>query len=347
MRSCKGCRQQQTNDVLCLRCIEDLSAWLRQIPDLYHELGSVRLPGSVRSAGPWVKSGTSTGSASPVRLVVIDLLDRGEALRRLWEWTDSRTLDVATICDAFRHHLLAIAGEPWAGDFWRAMRALCRDLGRAVGQAEERPVGKCSEPIRDTDELCRGQLLRASAGGVYCRRCGHKPELKTRAVWVSCQHAAMVTGRPVKTIRTWRDRGKVARGQWPVISPDMVWLPDVVRLAEGTVATFPQDRASLSPGSRAELAQGQTQGLVPSSSPDVSSGSDADVLGRVPWQWLTDNVTPSVVATTGTAVAPIRQTPSAGAGAGEGDAAPATCELAGAHPSDSVPAAPPTAGTDS
>lgn len=362
MRSCKGCRQQQTNDVLCLTCIEDLNCWLREIPDLYEELNSVRLPGSVRIAGPRTRSESSSGSASPVRLVVIDLLDRGEALRRLWKWTDSRTLDVATICDAFRHHLLATVSEPWAGDFWRAMRTLCRDLGRAVGQAEERPVGKCSEPVRDTDELCRGQLFRASAGGVYCRRCGHKPELKTRAVWVSCQHAAMVTGRPVKTVRTWRDRGKAERGRWPAVSPDRVWLPDVVRLAEGTVATFPQARVSLSPGSRAELSASRTA-LVSASGPtadsvapirELGSGTGGDLVsGETSAQavqpYMTEDESRSVDGHTArsTRATGSQQTPSAGAGAGEGEAAPATGQLAGAHPSDSVPVAPPTAGTDS
>lgn len=240
MQSCKGCRQQQTNDALCLVCIEDLSAWLRSIPDLYAELGSVRLPGSVSVCGPRSGPLSRTSSAAPVRLEVLDLLDRGETLRRLWEWCGpaDKGLDVRAICDGFRHHLLGIVTEPWAGDFWRAMRALCRDLGRAVGEPEDRPVGKCSNP---TDAgLCRGQLFRTEDGAaVYCRRCGHKPELTDAAVWVSLEQAARLIGRPLETVRTWYKRGKLG---WDLIGPQphrAAWLPAAVRLANGTATTLP------------------------------------------------------------------------------------------------------------
>jgi hypothetical protein len=274
MQNCKGCRQQQTNDALCLVCIEDLSAWLRQIPDLYHELGSVRLPGSVRHEGPRARS-SSTGSAAPVRLAVVDLLDRGETLRRLWDWTDQRLLDVQAICDGFRHHLLSIVTEDWAGDFWRAMRALCRDLGRTVGEPEERPVGKCSKPVEDSDELCRGQLFRTADGAaVYCRRCGDKPELLEAQVWVSLEQAARLVGRPLETVRTWYKRGKLGwsadwtwelppplattYGRWSqTIGPQpfrMAWLPAAVRLANAGVTTLPRSSGIVNHGSGAELS---------------------------------------------------------------------------------------------
>ena len=314
MQTCKGCRQQQTNDALCLVCLDDLSAWLRSIPDLYHELSSVRLPGSVSQPGPRQRS-SSTASAAPVRLEVLDLLDRGETLRRLWEWTDDKHFDVRAICDGFRHHLLSIVTFNWAGDFYRAMRALCRDLGRAVGEVEDRPVGKCSEPIGD--EICRGQLFRTADGtAVYCRRCGSKPDLLAAQVWVSLEQAARLVGRPIETVRTWYKRGRLT---WPAIWLDhedpsagwsgpigpqpfrMAWLPSAVRLADGSVTTLPPRGDTVNHGLGAEpsphTGQPGTAGLC--------SGPDADVLGREAGA-LTQpgNVTLSTVATVGKAVAP-------------------------------------------
>lgn len=253
MKTCTACREQQTNEYLCLACIEDLNFYLREIPVLYDELDSVRLPGSLQLIGPRTSRPSSVAPPSPVRLEVLDLLDGGEVIARLMKWTDL-SLSPGALCAGFRSHLLATAAEPWAGDFHRDMKGLCRDLGRAVGQPQEQSVGKCSEPTVVPLELCRGALYRAEAGGVYCRRCGHKPELKTRQVWVSCQHAAMVTGRPLKTIRTWRDRRRVSRGRLPMQDPAMVWLPDVIGLAERVVATVPQSSAIVSPGSGAELS---------------------------------------------------------------------------------------------
>jgi hypothetical protein len=274
VQSCKGCRQQQTNDALCLACIEDLSAWLRSIPDLYAELGAVRLPGSVPSIGPRVSRSLS-GSPSPIRLEVLDLLDRGETLRRLWDWcgpTD-KGLDVRAICDGFRHHLLGIVTEPWAGDFWRAMRALCRDLGRAVGEPEDRPVGKCSNPD------CRGQLFRTEDGAaVYCRRCGHKPELTDAAVWVSLEQAARLIGRPLETVRTWYKRGKLG---WDLIGPQphrAAWLPAAVRLANGAATTLPPASGIVNHGSGAELSGGRP---LPGSVEGLPGGSRS-AAGRTP-----------------------------------------------------------------
>ena len=305
MQTCKGCREQQTNDQLCLSCIEDLNSWLRTIPDLYAELGSVRLPGSVRSPGPRSYRTALTASASPVRLEVVDLLDRGETLKRLLKWTDTG-YDVAAICEGFRQHLLSIAGESWAPEFWRDMRSLCRDLGRVVGEPEDRPVGKCSRPYGD--EICRGQLFRTGDGaGVFCRRCGDRPELLAAEVWVSLEQAARLTGRPLETVRTWYKRGRLS---WDGIGPQpfrMAWLPTAVRLADGSVTTLPPRRVTVNHESAAELSpldrnQAATTAATRQVNPDNDerSGSDADVLGRL----VTGNVTPPDGAPSGTAVAP-------------------------------------------
>lgn len=270
MQSCKGCRQQQTNETLCLRCIEDLSFYLREIPVLYAELNSVRLPGSIHRPGPWTCRLSSTASPSPVRLEVLDLLDRGETMARLKQWTDTGTT-VPGICGGFSNHLLATAAEPWAGDFYRAMKGLYRDLSRAVGESEEQPVGKCPEPVGD--EICRGRLYRAEAGGVYCRRCGHKPEIVDQQVWVTAREAATIVGKPIETVRTWYKRGRVGWG--PPIAVGLGWLPVIVRRAQ--LATVPPS-GNLNHGSRAE----------PSPVDDAPPVPGAEALGRETQRPLTE-----------------------------------------------------------
>jgi hypothetical protein len=254
MIDCVGCkRQQMGTDALCLSCIEDLNLWLRSIPDLYAELGSVRLPGSVRVSGPSSKS-CSTGSAAPVRLEVIDLLDRGEVFKRLEPWSFGAT--VREMCDRLRHQLLSIAiwDREDASAFYRQMKGLCRDIGRAVGEPQEAaPVGKCSRPF--DEGLCRGQLHRAAAGGVYCRRCGDKPTLAEQKVWVTAKEAALITGKPIETIRTWFKRGQVGWSTPFVLG--IGWLPIIVRRA---ATTLPHSSDSVNHGSAAELSAGLTTG---------------------------------------------------------------------------------------
>lgn len=279
MRTCKGCREQQTNETLCLSCVEDLNHWLREIPLLHSELGSVRLPGSVRSPGPWTSRLSSVASASPVRLEVVDLLDRGETLQRLLKWTDTG-YDVAGICEGFRMHLLSIAGESWAPDFWRDMRALCRDLGRAVGQHEDRPVGKCPNLVTSDGELCRGSMFRAAAGGVYCRRCGYKPDIRDQEIWVTAREAATIVGKPIETVRTWFKRGQVGWG--PPVAPNLGWLPIIVRRA--AVATVPLS-GNLNHGSGAELSGGgplRSAGTSPRTPHEKDLGADAVVTADRP-----------------------------------------------------------------
>jgi len=263
---------------------------------------------------------------------VVDLLDRGETLARLLEWTDTGH-DVREICDGFRHHLLSIAGEPWAGNFWRAMRALCRDLARTVGQPEERPVGKCSQPGGSfTGELCRGQLMRLDTGGVYCRRCGDKPDVRVQPAWVTLREAAIMVGKPIETIRTWYKRGRLAsRPAWVVEGPSYwsapigprlpsaylltparwsepvgpapvgkAWLPTVASLA-----TEPQPSAIVNHGSRAELSADQRPAHDGRHFVGTGSAvSDADVLGRV----ASGNVTPPASRGAGKDTASVRST---------------------------------------
>lgn len=321
MSTCSGCKQQQLMlaEILCLSCVEELGQWLRSIPLLFDELDAVRLPGSVRQSGPYAKT-SSTGSAAPVRLAVVDMLDRGEVLARLraawpggeWFWS------VEEACGWFRQHLLTLVLHDEATELYRRVRGLVRDLGRTVGEPQEQSVGKCSEPDAD-GELCRGALFRTTDGdGVFCRRCGSKPEMRTQQVWCTIQHAAMVTGRPVKTIRTWANRYSPLQVWCPPIDRGLVWLPDVVRLADRVATTLPHASDSLSPGSRAEPSP--ESGAL-KASPGSCSVSDADVLGQV----APGNVTPSAVATAGTdaALGPIiASVPSGPPSTGDGSQAP-------------------------
>lgn len=289
--TCVGCKRQQLGtDALCLSCIEDLNLWLRSIPDLYNELGSVRLPGSVRASGPSTKS-LAIHSSAPVRLEVIDLLDRGEVFKALEPW--SYGADVREMCDRLRHQLLSVAiwDREDASAFYRAMKGLCRDLGRAVGEPDEaRPVGKCSRPV--DNEVCRGQLHRAAAGGVYCRRCGDKPQMIEQQVWVTATEAALILGKPIKTVRNWYNRGLV--GWAPPFVAGLGWLPIIVRRA---VATLPHPSDSVNLGSRAEPSPDS------SDEPGLRSGLDADVLGSDVVATTLGNVTPPESADSGTAVA--------------------------------------------
>lgn len=273
MISCSGCKRQQPGvDVLCLACIEDLNAWLREIPDLYDELNHVRLPGSVRTTGPSVRT-SGGGSAAPVRLEVVDLLDRGGVIQKLEVWAGGELGTVREMCDNMRHHLFSVTmlSAQDAGDFYRTIKALCRDLGRTVGEPQDQPVGKCSRPI-DGDRLCRGQIFRSvTAAGVVCRRCGDKPELREQEVWVTLEQAARVIGKPIETVRTWYKRGKL--GYWPQWldhaktqpgwsepigpqPPRMAWLPTAARLANGVTTTVPHSSGMVNHGSGAELSSG-------------------------------------------------------------------------------------------
>jgi hypothetical protein len=291
MSTCSGCKQQELilAEQLCLSCVEQLAEWLRMIPVLFGELDDVRLPGSVRQSGPYAKT-SSTGSAAPVRLAVVDLLDRGEVLQRLqgaWpggEWFTT----VTNACTWYRQHLLSLVAELEIPELFRVVRGLVRDLGRVVGEPEEMPVGKCSQPVGSDGELCRGQLFRREAGGVLCRRCGDLPEMRTQAVWCTVQHAAMVTGRPVKTIRTWARRYSPLRVWCPPMASGLVFLPHVVELAERVATTLPHGSDSLNPGSGAEPSRHPGE-AHPAAVVAKAEGSDPDVLGRV----APGNVTPA------------------------------------------------------
>lgn len=313
MSTCSGCKQQELllDEQLCLSCVEQLGEWLRMIPVLFGELDDVRLPGSVRQSGPYAKT-SSIGSAAPVRLAVVDLLDRGEVLTRLQQaWPGGEWFTTVTnACLWYRQHLLSLVAELEIPGLYRVVRGLVRDLGRVVGEPEEMPVGKCSQPIGSDGELCRGQLFRREAGGVLCRRCGDLPEMRTQAVWCTVQHAAMVTGRPVKTIRTWARRYSPLRVWCPPMAPGLVFLPHVVELAERVATTLPHGSDSLSPGSGAEPSPETTDvGSSPvADSGSSGSGSDADVLGSVGQGGRSvskpGNVTPPDGASSGKAVAP-------------------------------------------
>ena len=154
MTTCGGCKQNQLllAEVLCLPCVEDLKLWLKTIPVLYSELQHVRLPGSVRVAGPYAKT-SSMGGAAPVRLGVVDLADRGEVVARLRAcWPDDWAAlwgigyDVEGLCTALSRNLLHLVVLEQAPSLYRKVRGLVRDLGRTVGEPQDLPVVSPNDP---------------------------------------------------------------------------------------------------------------------------------------------------------------------------------------------------------
>lgn len=300
MQSCSGCqRQQPGTGTLCLACIEDLNAWLRQIPDLYAELGSVRLPGSVRTSGPQTGRLPGSAPAAPIRLEVFDLHDRGVVFDKLQVWAGVGG-DVTEMCDRLRHNLLSVPlwSEQDSGDFYRMVKGLCRELGRAVGEPQELPVGKCSRPDSEGFQ-CRGHLMRTQDGAaVYCRRCGDKPELTEQAAWVTLEQAATVCGKPIETVRTWYKRGrlgysprwidhaKTQPGWTEPIGPQpfrKAWLPSAVRLANAATTTLQHSSGSVNHGSGAELPSidGRSLLATESATRSLASSGVATPLGDI------------------------------------------------------------------
>jgi hypothetical protein len=305
MTTCGGCKQHELllAEVLCLSCVEDLKLWLKTIPALYDELGSVRLPGSVRVAGPYAKT-SSMGGAAPVRLAVVDLADRGEVVARLracwpedWAVLWGIGYDVEGLCTALSRNLLNLVMLDEAPAMYRKVRGLVRDLGRAVGEPQDLAVGKCPRPLGPDGELCRGQLLRAGdTTVVYCRRCGDRPAIVDQQVWVTATEAHLIVGKPIKTVRNWFNRGLVGWG--PPVLQGLGWLPIIVRRA--ALATISQSSDTVNLGSGAEPSKDQRSVPVVDTSSGCGLVSDADVLGRV----APGNDTPPVARATGTDVAP-------------------------------------------
>lgn len=301
MTTCGGCKQHELllAEVLCLSCVEDLKLWLKMIPALYDELGSVRLPGSVRTAGPYAKT-SSMGGAAPIRLDVVDLADRGEVVARLRAcWPEDSPqlrvdwLSVEDLCTVLSRNLLDLVMRDEAPKLYRTVRGLVRDLGRAVGEPQDRAVGKCPRPVGYDGELCRGQLLRSGdTPVVYCRRCGDRPAIVDQSVWVTAMEAHLIVGKPIKTVRNWFNRGLVGWG--PPVLQGLGWLPIIVRRA--ALATLPQSSDTVNPESGAEPSRPTIVGLC--------SGSDGDVLGSDVVAMAPGNVTLPVARATGKAVAP-------------------------------------------
>jgi hypothetical protein len=73
-----------------------------------------------------------------------------------------------------------ICAQPWVTDYWRGLRELRADLGRAYGEPQPSKIGDCPNGTGETDEhgravLC-GQPLYASpySDTIECQRCGRE-----------------------------------------------------------------------------------------------------------------------------------------------------------------------------
>jgi len=131
--------------------------------------------------------------------------------------------------DLLSRHLDYAAAQPWAGDFYREMRALLIQLLRTNGNEPERPAGRCYLPIensratddangraRITDSICGGPIWIDDAHGhAHCGDC--------KATWDGAQLAHLHyelekakreaarphtdDGRPMLTAQELVDRG--------------------------------------------------------------------------------------------------------------------------------------------
>lgn len=187
--------------LLCRRCEDNIATWLTEIVERHQLLPEFIEPGSVPK-DPDVVVPKRTEAPAPMRLEVIDLLDtrRGRKWLGLIPARDMRgavgTLHVyaqiireernlaplkgwptvASETALIQRHRLWAFEQEWAGgpdSLTSELRALHRDLGRAVGIPTPRPVGKCPViPDDDQDEACEAPLFPSRQGGVYCPRCG-------------------------------------------------------------------------------------------------------------------------------------------------------------------------------
>jgi hypothetical protein len=87
-------------------------------------------------------------------------------------------LTVMAAIGLLRRHNEWICTQDWVPDYWRALRALRRDLGQAHGELRPAPIGNCPNGTGQVDdhghEIECGQPLYASgySDTIECTRCG-------------------------------------------------------------------------------------------------------------------------------------------------------------------------------
>lgn len=193
------------NGLLCRRDRDRLEHMLREIPDLYATLDS-RLE-SITTDNDRVKRGKLSGSPALARLDVIAMQDPrtmpATGTPDQWGYTqaDDDIWDVAGVmiqwsdCLADEHdiehratdinqavHMLLgwfdqVCHSTWIDEFFREVKIIRRQLGRAHGERKPRPVGKCINVLDRGDHTieCGANLYLPVAGAtIRCRDCGRR-----------------------------------------------------------------------------------------------------------------------------------------------------------------------------
>jgi hypothetical protein len=180
---------------LCAHCEDQLTRWLKEIPNHYALLPTFLQHGTTDS-NPDSKATKRSEAAAPMRLEIIDLLDTrlgrkwqglavtddrrgtlGTLLAITGEIHDGRNLtgeqptNVTAACNYITRHMLWLITQEWVGDTYSELRKLHRSLSDAVGIYRPKPVGKCHVIPEDAEEPCGGPLMASPYGGVRCPRC--------------------------------------------------------------------------------------------------------------------------------------------------------------------------------
>lgn len=175
-----------TSGYLCHQHREQLAARLKDLPDLYDEVGECLVPRRA-SWGEIVATRGAAGPQSPVNEDVIDTITWGRAaeVMRLWRtdvrrcrWPHRGTPPPGTLTDdcAWLLRVLdwIVASYPAAGDFAREVWTLEQQARSVVGDPEPRVqrIGLCVAVTDDRGTVCGAVLSRLPGESLRCRWCG-------------------------------------------------------------------------------------------------------------------------------------------------------------------------------
>ena len=183
--------------VVCGRCVDQMQAWLRDIPHTYALLPTFVEHGSIER-NPDAKTTKATEAAAPLRLEIVDLLDARYG--RKWNGTapahlrrgvlgdlqahvdalaehrgittnPTDTTTVTGACKFLTRHLPWATTQDWVTWLYKDLKHLNRALSDAVGEYRRPPVGHCHLTPTTPDKPCGGPLYPSTYGGVHCTRC--------------------------------------------------------------------------------------------------------------------------------------------------------------------------------
>lgn len=175
-----------TSSYLCTRHADELVEALRELPDLYAEVGEHLVP-SRAAWGEIVSTRSAAGPRSPVNEDVIDTVNWGRAAEviRLWRtdvrrvrWPHRGAGPLGTLgedCAWLVHQVdWIVTAYPAAGDLAREVWTLDTQARSVVGDPRPRRqrLGLCVAVTDDEGTVCGAVLSRLPGETVRCRWCG-------------------------------------------------------------------------------------------------------------------------------------------------------------------------------